>query len=93
MLVDDYKKNKEKYNELTRKYGNNISNGCTAHISIKYISDKVGSGVYANQDFSKGAWIGECMSKVMNATKSSSVHRWSYPSGDTNSKEKYYLAS
>ena len=79
----EYQGNEKKYDALNAQYGANIAQGYVAPVSIRYISKKVGRGVFAEVDFEEGDFLMEYTGKVVKKA-SSSTWTWTYPPGSDN---------
>lgn len=92
--LNDYSEGIYYYEKLNRQYGAYLSFHYMAPVYIKWVSNVVGYGLFADQDIRKGAFImeygGEVLKRSTNATWS-----WSYPSrsGFWDSQMSFSLAA
>ena len=80
------------YDELAEKYGSYVASKYVAPVSIRWVSDSVGYGLFAEQDFPPGAFIVEY---IGNVTKSTDNPTWTWvypkPGGFLHTKDKFLL--
>ena len=74
-----YKGNKQEHQKLTEQYGSQIAQQYMAPVSIQYISEEVGYGLYANEDIKAGDFIGEYAGRVVQGGVKDTTWSWSYP--------------
>lgn len=76
-----YLKDPKKYDQYAQKYSAQIKAGYTAPISLRFISDKVGYGVFAEAPIHKGDLVGEYTGIIKDkAFVNDTTFSWVYPS-------------
>lgn len=64
-----YKKHKKYYDDLAERYGAELAANKCAELSVRFVSDKVGHGLFADKDIKKGELIGEYTGKLIVKTQ------------------------
>lgn len=78
---EPYIKEPKKYEQYAKQYGAQIKTGYVAPISLRFISDKVGYGVFAEAPIHKGDLIGEYTGIIKDkAFVNDTTFSWVYPS-------------
>lgn len=92
---EDYKPyaaNKTYYDDLTARYGALIAKGHVANVSIRWVSDQVGYGIFAEEDIQPGDLVVEYTGKLQR-TVEDTVYSFSYPPDNKSSHFKAPLPS
>jgi len=67
------------YDNLEKRYGAQIARGEIAPMSVRFINDKIGYGVFAEADIAPGYFVGEYTGKIMDAKEiKDSKYTWGY---------------
>ena len=76
-----YLKDPKKYEKYAQKYSSQVKAGYTAPISLRFISTKVGYGVFAEAPIHKGELVGEYTGIIKDkAFVNDTTFSWVYPS-------------
>ncbi|OGH98720.1 MAG: hypothetical protein A2X42_02225 [Candidatus Margulisbacteria bacterium GWF2_38_17] len=69
-----------------RKYYYFIDKGITANVYISYINERIGYGLFADEDIKKNSWIGEYSGRLhlANGKREESEYGWLYPTMKNN---------
>ena len=77
--TERYLKNPGHYDNLEKKYGVLIARGYIPPLSIQYINDKIGYGVFAEADIELGQMVGEYTGRIINVSDlKSAKYAWVY---------------
>jgi hypothetical protein len=69
------------YKKLSYLYADHIQQGALAHISIRFIDERVGYGIFAEQDLEQGQFVGIYTGIIENKQNvSDKDYAWAYPS-------------
>lgn len=80
--TERYLNNPAHYDQLEKKYSLKIAKGEIAPMSVRFINDKIGYGVFAEHDIAKDQFVGEYTGIVMNlADVKDTKYTWDYLSG------------
>jgi hypothetical protein len=78
--TERYLSDPEHYDALERKYGSLIAKGHLPPMSVKFINDTIGYGVFAEDDIEVDELVGEYTGYVINTNDlKDSKYSWSYP--------------
>lgn len=78
-LTERYLKNPKHFDQLERKYGRLVAQGYMAPLSIRFINDQIGYGVFAECDIAEGEMVGEYTGQVIDLKDvKSTKYNWVY---------------
>lgn len=80
--TDRYLRNPAYYDNLEKKYRSQIARGHVTPISVRFINDKIGYGVFAEADIAKDQFVGEYTGRVMDLKDiKDTKYTWGYFTG------------
>jgi SET domain-containing protein len=81
------------YDDLEKKYGSQIAQGYVAPLSVRFINDIIGYGIFAESDIDQDQMIGEYTGVVQESRDiKDSKYTWSYLSSNDEAGKQFNLS-